>query len=67
MKSDDLERGNHRGLKLTNQILKTAERVIQENGKVEQQVDIKEMQFGFTLGCGATNTILVFRQLQKKY
>ena len=54
-------------MKLTNQILKTAGRVIRENGKVEQQVDIKEMQFGFMLGCGATNTILVFRQLQKKY
>ena len=33
---------------------------------IKQQVDINEMQFGFLPGCGATDVIFIFRQLQEK-
>ena len=60
-----LERGNYRGLKLTDHILKIAERVIEH--LVRQQVDINEMQFGFMPGRGTTDAIFILRQLQEKY
>ena len=40
-----LEIGFYRGLKLTNQILKIAERIIEK--LIQQQADTGEMQFGF--------------------
>ena len=64
-KGDALERGNYRGLKLTDHILKIVERVIEN--LVRQQVDINEMQFGFMPGRGTTDAIFILRQLQEKY
>ena len=62
-KGDPLERGNYRGLKITDHILKIAERIIEK--LIKQQVNIDEMQFGFMPGCGAINAIFILRQLQE--
>ena len=64
-KGDVLERGNYRGLKLTDQILKVMERVVEK--LIRQKVDIDQMQFGFMPGRGTTDAIFVLRQLQEKY
>ena len=62
-KGYSLERGNYRGQKLGNKILKIAERI---NKKlIKQQLDIDEMQFGFRPGCGTTNNFFILRQLQE--
>ena len=46
-----LGRGNCRGLKWTDQVLKVAD----------------EIQFGFMPGCGTANSIFVLKQLLEKY
>ena len=63
-KGDALEGGNYRGLILTDQLLKIAERVIKK--LIRQQVDIDEKQFVFMSECGITNAIFILRQLQEK-
>ena len=52
-----MERGNYWGLKLRDQILKIAERIIERF--IRQQVDINEMQFGFIPECAITNAIFI--------
>ena len=52
-------------MKLTVQILKIPERIIEKlTGK---QVDIDEMQIDFVPGCGITDTSFILRHLQEKY
>ena len=60
-----MERGNYWGLKLRDQILKTAERIIERF--IRQQVDTNELQFGFIPECAITNAIFILKQLQGKY
>ena len=43
---DALERGNYRGLKLTEQVMKVLERIV--DGLIRQVVSIDDSQFGFT-------------------
>ena len=38
-----------------------------EEGLIRQRVEINEMQRGFMLGCGTTDTIFIVRQLQEKH
>ena len=64
-KGDALERGNYRGLKLVDQVMKVIERVIDK--LLRERIDIDEMQFGFVPGCGTTDAIFLLRQLQEKY
>lgn len=64
-KRDASQRGNYRGLKLTDQFLKIVERLIRK--LIRQQVDINEMQFGFVPRCGAADVIFILQQLQEKY
>ena len=64
-KGDPLERGNYRGLKLTEQVLKILERIV--DGLIRQLVSIGDSQFGFVPGRGTTDAIFVVRQLQEKY
>ena len=64
-KGDALERGNYRGLKLTEQVMKILERIV--DSLVRQLVSIDDSQFGFIPGRGTTDAIFVFRQLQEKY
>ena len=64
-KGDALERGNYRGLKLTEQVMKVLERVV--DGLIRQVVSTDDSQFGFVPGRGTTDAIFVIRQLQEKY
>ena len=58
-------RGNYRGLKLTEQVIKVLERIV--DGLIRQSVSTDNSQFGFVPGRGATDAIFVVRQLQEKY
>ena len=60
-----LERGNYRALKLTDQVMKLLERVL--DSYIRKMVNIDEMQFGFVPGRGTTDAIFIVRQLQEKY
>ena len=64
-KGDALERGNYRSLKLTEQVMKILERIV--DSLIRQLVSIDNSQFGFVPGRGTTDTIFVVRQLQEKY
>ena len=64
-KGEALERGNYRGLKLTEQVMKILERIV--DGLIRQLVSIDDSQFGFAPGRGTTDAILVVSQLQEKY
>ena len=64
-KGDALERGSYRGLKLTEQVMKILERIV--DGLIRQLVSIDDSQFGFVPGRGTTDAIFVVRQLQEKY
>ena len=65
VKGDALNRGNYRGLKLIEQVMKVLERVVE--GLVRQRVEIDEMQCGFMSGRGTTDAIFIVRQLQEKH
>ena len=60
-KGDALERGNYRGLKLTEQVMKILERIV--DSLIRQLVSIDNSEFGFVPGRGTTDAILVVRQL----
>ena len=64
-KGDALDRGSYRGLKLTEQVMKVLERIL--DTIIREQVSIDESQFGFVPGRGTTDAIFVVRQLQEKY
>ena len=60
-KGDSLERGNYHGLKLTKQVMKVLERIV--DGLIRQLVSIDDSQFGFIPGRGTIDAIFVVRQL----
>ena len=64
-KGDALVRGNYRGLKLMDDVMKTVERVVE--ALIRKSINIDEMQCGFMPGCCTTDAIFILRQLQKKY
>ena len=64
-KGEALERGNYRGLKLTDQAMKTLECVM--DFYIRGMVDIDGMQFAFVPGRGTTDAIFTVRQLQEKF
>ena len=64
-KGEALDRGNYRGLKLTDQVMKLLERML--DFFICNMVDIDEMQFDFVPGRGTTDAIFIVRQLQEKY
>ena len=57
---DALARGNYRGLKLLDQVMKVLERILEVF--IREKVNINDMQFGFT-----TDAIFIVRQMQEKY
>ena len=61
---DALDRGNKRGLKLTDQAMKVIEKIA--NILIRQVVSIDESQFGYVPGGCTTDAIFVVRQLQEK-
>ena len=64
-KGDALERGNYRGLKLTEKVMKVLEKIV--DSLIRQVVSIDDSQFGFVPGRGTTDAIFVVRQLQENY
>ena len=60
-----MERGKYRGLKLTEQVMKVLERIVE--GLIRHVMLIDDSQFGFIPGRGTTDAIFVIRQLQEKY
>ena len=64
-KGEALDRGNYHGLKLTDQVIKFLERVL--DYFIRKMVNIDDMQFGFIPGRGTTDAIFIFCQLQEKY
>ena len=64
-KGDALERGNYRGLKLLDQVMKCIERVVEKI--IRERISIDEMQFGFMPGRGTTDAIFILRHLQEKH
>ena len=63
-KGDALNRGNYRGLKLTEHVMKVMERIVDE--MIREMIAIDEMQFAFVPGRGTTDVIFIIRQLQEK-
>ena len=64
-KGEALDRGNYRGLKLTEHILKVMEHIIEDF--IRNIVNIDDMQFGFMPGRGTTDAIFTVRQIQEGY
>ena len=64
-KGDALERGNYRGLKLLDHVMKTTERIIK--AIIRERINIDGMQFGFVPGRGTSDAIFILRQLQEKH
>ena len=64
-KGDALDRGSYRGLKLTDQVMKLMERVL--DFFIRKMVVIDDMQFGFVPGRVTTDAIFTLRQLQEKH
>ena len=64
-KGDALNRGNYRGLKLIDQVMKVLERVVES--LIRQRVEIDEIQCRFMSGHGTTDAIFIVRQLQEKH
>ena len=60
-----MDRGNYRGLKLTEQAMKIYRRIV--DGLIRQVVSIDHSQFGFVPGRGTTDAIFMVLQLQEKY
>ena len=64
-KGSALDRGNYRGVKLTDQVLKVVERVLEKI--IREYVVIDDMQFGFIPGHATTDAIFIVRKLQEKF
>ena len=62
-KGDALERGNYRGLKLLDHVMKGIEKVIEKI--IRERISIDDMQFGFMPGRGTTGAI--FMQYSDSY
>ena len=64
-KGSVLDRGNHRGLKFTDQVLKLVKRVIKKI--IREFIFIDDMQFRFMPGRGTTYVVFITRQLQENF
>ena len=64
-KGSPLDRVNYPGLKLTGQVLKVVERVIEII--IRKRIVTDDMQFGFMPGCAATHAIFTVTQHQEKF
>ena len=54
-KGEALDRGNYRGIKLTDQVMKLLDRVL--DSSISKMVNRDDMQFGFVPGKGTTDAI----------
>ena len=63
-KGDPMECGSYRGIKLLEHAMKVVERNFFER-RIWQQIEIDDMQFGFTMDMGTTDAIFMARQMQE--
>ena len=64
-KGDAVERGNFRGLKLLDHLMKVFERVIEKY--IREAVNIDDMQFGFMPRKGTVDVIFITCIMQKRF
>ena len=64
-KGDTTQRGNYRGLKLSERIMKVFERVIQQ--KIREMVDVDAVQSGFLPVKGTADVIFIAHQVEERY
>ena len=64
-KGDPMECGSYRGIKLLEHGMKVVERIFEH--KIQQQIEINDMQFGFMKGKGTTDAIFMTRQMQENF
>ena len=64
-KGDAVERGNFRGLKLLDHLMKVFERVVEKY--IREAVNIDDMQFGFMPGKGTMDAIFITRIMQERF
>lgn len=62
---DATERGNYKGLKLLEHMMKVFQRVVKQD--IREVVDIDAMQLSFMLGKDTMDASFIGRQLQEKY
>ena len=60
---DAFNRGNYRGLKLTEHMMKVMERIV--DGMIREMMAIDKKQFAFVPGRGTTDAIFIIRQLRR--
>ena len=63
-KGDASDRGNYRGLKLIDHVMKILERVVEK--LIRSKININAMQFVFMPRRSTTDAIFILRQLQEK-
>jgi len=59
-KSDPMECGSYRGIKLLEHVMKVVERILEH--RIWQQIEVGDMQFGFMKGKGTTDAIFTARR-----
>jgi len=64
-KGDPMEFGSYRGIRLLEHAIKVVERIFEH--RIQQQIDIHNMQFGFMKGKGTTDAIFIVRQVQEMF
>jgi len=60
-----MECGSYTGIKLLEHAMKVVEKIFEY--RIQQQIDIDDMQFRFVKGKGTTDTIFIVRQMQEKF
>jgi len=58
-KGDPMESGSYRGIKLLEHAMKVVERIFED--RIQKQIDIDDMQFGFMKSNGTTDAIFIVR------
>ena len=64
-KGDTTQRGNYRGSKLSERIMKVFERVIQQ--KIREMVDVDAVQSGFLPVKGTADVIFIAHEVEERY
>ena len=64
-KGDSMVCGSYRGIKLLERAMKVVESIFEH--RIQQQIEVDDMQFGFMEGKGTTDVIFTVRQLQKNF
>jgi len=60
-KGDPMECVSYTGIKFLERAMKVVERIFEH--RIQQQIDVDDMQFGFMKGKGTTDAIFILRQI----